>query len=353
MKKQVFILILLAFFAGTFAFGQAVHVDDPILVNCATAGPLFPIAGMPYTYEVAFNPTGGLAYWYSTISTSFMAGDVRSATEQAIGGTYVSAASPDYRVSSKDSTKTWITWNSKGLTTAIAAGVQPALFVVVEYTAPASGCANNMKVIPIRPIDAFTVDIMNLSAADSATALAYAAPDSSCFDKIRSADWIAGAGDGLIDYNFGTNVLFYEVVAANFSGRFTPSFRITGLQATQTAKIDWGYSKGAFPHSVGAVVNGTPVTTPAPDSTYTNVTNTSLGVSIFVRVTIENDDFEGLAATTYSLAVDAVNRESSIDVVNSTCINPGTADYVDIATQVLKPRPTITPVTPTLFIPNK
>jgi hypothetical protein len=230
----------------------------------------------------------------------------------------------------------------------------------VEYIAPAAGCADNLKVYPIRPIDAFTVDIMNLSAKDSSLARGFDAsdvpiPDSSCFDIIQSAVWETGGtdGNGQINYNFGTNRLFYEVIAANFTGSFIPSFLIDSLQVAdnQTATIDWGYSKGSFTHSVGTATNGVPVV--SPDVASTLVTNTSLGVSIFVRVTIENDDFEGLRILPISLAVDAVNAESSIDVVNQDCSKPSAADYVDLAIQRLKPRPTITALAPTPFIPKK
>jgi hypothetical protein len=357
MKKQVFILIILACCAGTFTFGQAIKGSDPVPVACGTVGPLFPIAGLPYDYTVSFSPTGGTAYWYATTSKTFITADARVATEEIVGGDYVTAATGAYRTPTIDGTTTRITWNSKGLATAAAAAPTvadpPALFVVVEYLATAPDCANNMKVYPIRPIDAFTVDILNLTAAGAHTPLAYGAPDAQCFDQVQSALWQAGGidGNGEIDYNFGTNVLYYEVIAANFTGQFTPSFQITGLQPTQTALIEWGYTLGTYDHALTLLSADGIATSAAPATTL--VTNTSLGVSIYVRVTIENDDFEGLAITPITLAVDAINAESSVDIVNSTCVKPALADFIDTALQNLNPRPTVTPVAPTPFIPKK
>jgi hypothetical protein len=124
----------MAIFAVTFSFGQSVHHSNPQALTC-TAGPLNPIAGVPYNYTATLAPDQGTAYWYATQSTTFITNGVRSATEQTIGGSFVSAAT-NYQTATAGAASpntSTITWNAVGLNT-----VTPAnpLFVVIDYTAP-------------------------------------------------------------------------------------------------------------------------------------------------------------------------------------------------------------------------
>ena len=74
------------------------------------------------------------------------------------------------------------------------------------------------------------------------------------------------------------------------------------------------------------------------------MTNTTLGVSIYVRVTINNGLYEGLTDDAISLAVEAVNDSAEPDIDNATCAAPATT-YEDVATQTLNiVRPTVTSV---------
>jgi hypothetical protein len=218
--------------------------------------------------------------------------------------------------------------------------------VVVEYEAQAPDCANNMKVYPIRPINAFTVDIRNIEDATSVP-LAYDVTDDQCFPGVQSAQWVPNpAPNGSIDYDFGINYLYFEVIAANFTGSFTPSFRLSGLIGDQTADVDWGVAIGAYGNNIATGVGNGDI--PGPAVT-TASTNTSAGVSIYVRVTVHNNDTEGLAAVPISLAVDAVNAAGQDDVLHTDCsLN---AVFADIATQSLNLRPTVSPVLPGVFIP--
>lgn len=351
MKKQLLILIVLAIFAGTNQiFAQATGGSIPRPISCAT-GPFNPIAGVPYDYSATVNPVDGNAYWYATTSTTFMAGGAITAVQEAIGGTYVEAAT-NYQASAAvpapGTTTTNITWNSVGLANAtVGAADPPELFVVVNYDAPATGCANNMKVYPIRPINAFTVDIRNIEDA-SQVPLDYDLTDEQCAPGVVSAEWTANpAPNGSIDYDFGINYLYFEVIAANFTDFYTPSFQLAGLIGDQTADIDWGYVLGTYDHNVATgVVNGNWTD---DENVLTNVTNTSAGVSIYVRVTVYNNDTEGLNVIPITLAIDAVNAASQDDVLHTDCsLN---APFADAATQNVNPRPTVTEVAPGVFLP--
>jgi|GEM_PF-1714141 len=350
MKKQLFLILVLAFLASTnYIFAQATGGSEPRPISCTT-GPFNPIAGVPYDYSADVAPLGGNAYWYSTLSTTFMTNYGRVAAEEAIGGTYVAAAT-NYMTSAAvpaNPTTTNITWTSQGLANVtVGPADPPELFVVVEYENADPNCANNMKVYPIRPINAFTVDILNIEDA-TLVPLAYDETDDQCTDGVLSAQWIANpAPEGSIDYDFGFDTLYFEVIAANFTDEFTPSFRLSGLVNDQTADIAYGVVLGTY---------GVTVATDAPNGDYpgsavtTTVTNTSLGVSIYVRVIVRNNDTElPNTGNTVTLAVDAVNAAGQDDVLHTDCTINGA--FADNAAQIVNPRPAITPVAPGVFLP--
>jgi len=343
MKKQnlVLVFLVLATLANvTNSFGQAVAGSLPKPLT-GSNGPLNPIAGQAYDYSATFNPDGGTAFWYATKSTTFVTGNTRTATVEATGGTVVSTGT-NYAVNQTPTSgpsTTSITWNSAGLS-----AVTPAapLFVVVEYKAPASGCSNNMKVYNIIPKNAFTVDIRSM-ASDGAGPAAYGAKTNQCAADIKSATYNVATSSMNMDY--GTQTLYFEVIAANFTGSFTPSFQINGLDAGQTAEIFWGATPAAATTSLGAIVNGTVV---AGTSVTTTATNTKDGVSIYAKVVIQNNKFENTAGETITLAVDALNAEGQKDVLESD-LSENVA-FADAASQDINPRPTITSVAPAAFI---
>lgn len=329
----------------TAAFGQAVQGSAPRSISCTTNA-WNPIAGVPYDYSADVSPLNGNAYWYATTSPTFITAGARTATVETNGGTVVAVAT-NYATSAAvnaNPTTTNITWTSGGLAAAtVAPADPPKLFVVVEYSGTA--CAGNMKVYPIRPINAFTVDIRNIEDATKAP-LAYDATEEQCVDKVQSATWIATpAPNGSIDYDFGNDTLYYEVIAANFTGSFTPSFRLSGLTGDQTADIAFGTVIGTY---------GTSVTVGTGNGDYpgsavtTALTNTSAGVSIYVRVIIHNNNTELTVANPVILAVDAVNASLQDDVATDCTTN---AVYADAATQTINPRPAVAPVAPGTFLP--
>ena len=321
MKKQL-LLTIVVLFATTLAntaIGQAIHhsaIPQPLV--CVST-PLTPFAGVPYDYSAILNPTGGSAYWYATTSTTFIAGSARTATEQAIGGAFVSAATNYQNAASGAASPTTanITWNGTGLST--VTGTNP-LFVVVDYTAPAAGCANNMKVYQIIPKNGFTVDIYNADQAKTTTP--WATDYSTCVSSIASATFSGGK----IVTNYGINYLYFEVVAANFSTKWTPAFSVSGIQAGQTSLIEWSY-------------DNTFATVQTTGDVNTLLTNTSAGVSIFVRVTVNNGTYEGLTDTPLTLTVNGVS-DGLPDIMNSDCTQTSLTD--DQAKQILRSRPTVT-----------
>jgi len=337
--KNLFLLLLVTGMVTTSALAQTAITGSAPQPTTCTDDPLHPIAGKPYDYSAIINPAGGTSYWYATKSSTFVTAGARTAVEIAADGTSILTGATNYRTpgaGASSPTKTNVTWTSAGLK-GVDASANP-LFMVLEYKGPT--CANNMKVYQILPKNAFTVDILNIKSS-GLTPLAYGTTDTQCYADIASAKFVAPN----MVYDYGVNKLYFEVVAANFTGAFTPSFKLTGLKTGQSALVEWTVDKtfaGSL-NALGAAQNattgtalnfaGTPVSTSVP--------NTSLGVSIYVRVTVTNGLYEGLTDDNISLAVEAVNDSGDADIDNATCAAPAST-FEDVATQTLNMRPTVT-----------
>ena len=359
MKKQIliFVFFTLAIFAGVNkSYGQAVHVSAPSATSCVSDA-LHPVAGKPYGYQVNVNPAGGDFYWWATKDPTFIsgAGNTNSATKLTTPVQLLST-SANYGVTTTAGNIVTITWSDAVLSTTKFQAVPNATptiaspsptFIAVHYDAPAANCADNIKVFELDPINQFTVDIKNLNAAWASQI--YGATVSSCSADVASATYTSGA----MVYNYGVNYLYYEVVAANFSAEWKPTFAVTAKGATQSVTIEWtdkDITSGTG--LAGAVWNA------ATASVTTNAVDTSNGVSIFVRVTVQNNNYENNATahptgTDITLAVDGQNSVGIWDIVNSAtaCTQTAAADQNDLATQVLLPRPAMPNTPPTTTSP--
>lgn len=346
MKKQIFILVLftLAAIANiSKSFGQATHGSSPTNISCVPDA-LNPIAGKPYTYQADINPVSGTAIWHVVYNPAIlMSSGTWSATDQANGGTFISNATGlGSTVGATTPSSTVITWNSTGLGT--VDGTHP-LIVALEYTSPASGCANNLQVFQITPKNAFTLDITNMQP-DGSAPVSLGTNVAQCYSAIAGAIFNAGS-PSTVKMDYGTNTMYFEVIAANFTDNFKPSFKLDGLQGTQTADILWGYTTATAATSLTA---GTGNGTYGPVTATTNATDTSNGVSIYVKIVVHNNGWEGLTNDNITLAVEGVNSANQSDVLPD-CTTPALASqFEDVATQTLNMRPTINNPTPTPFL---
>jgi len=356
MKKQILILVLVFFAVGlSNAFGQATTGSLPQPLSC-TPDAYHPIPGVSYDYSAIVNPIGGNAYWFATDKTSFItASGLMSTTDMFPNSGTVVKTGLNYMNGSGTApatTTTNITWATAGLAAAtVAPTADPKLFVAMHYTG--AGCNDNLKVYPIRPINAFTVDIKNMSQLEIPVAT-YATNVQTCFAGILSATYSSGSGtgDGKMVYDFGTNNLYFEIVASNFAGAYIPTLRLGGLDAKQKADIKWGYAKGTYDQNL--TTNATNGDYPisggiTADATVTDITK---GVSIYVKVIVHNNNFEGTSLETITLAVEAINEASQHDVINTTCTVPAVAaQFEDVASQDLNARPTTNSIAPNTFLP--
>jgi len=363
MKKHLFILIL-AVFAINVAWGQAIHESSPIPLGSCSDDPLHPIPGRAYTYGVTA-PANSTYTWWATKDANFIVTNTPTTTTNmstdllTVANGDLLAADANYAPTVPVTASTVsLTWSAQLLagTSTVTTGGKTPTFVVVKVNDAAS-CTDNFKVYQLDPRVAFTVDIlpMNLDATPTGN---YSATISDCFDNVRSATYNAGN----IVYDYGTNVLYYEVVAANFTNFFNTQYKLTGLQTGQTADLAWSYGKTTsatytdFATGVAGTASGTTIDiTGTVSATVAATTNTSEGVSIYIRVTIHNGYYEGLIDSPIALAVEGTDSESNADKDNSTCLVP-TPNYEDVATQTLTLRPTVTPNSPPsapdVFVPK-
>jgi hypothetical protein len=375
MKKQILFLAMFTLamiFAGTNnVFGQALSpspytpASTPIpLANCVGT-PQQPKAGVSYNYELDNTSADATGYrFWATKNPNFISlvGGVTTLNQATDSlkrnySTELFGYSANYLTESATNSVD-ITWGPDLLSrtsyqTAVGSPGTVAAPTSTFVVGWAIGCADNIKVWEIDPSPSFTVDIKII---DDATKLPLAYNDltaEQCIDEVRAAKYNPATFE--VDYNFGWDTLYYEVVAANFVTSWLPTFFMTGLgDATiQEARIDWASSwanarTGTFIDggdiTAGTVTGTVPLTAVNP--------NTNNGVSLFVRVLISNNNFEGLAAQTIGLSVageDEVGFDIDDDLACTVPANAADAADDDTTTREITPRPTIVEGTPIIL----
>ena len=378
MKKQILFLAMFTLaiiFAGTnSAWGQVLNpspftpASTPAPTPTCVGTPQQPKAGIPYLYE--FNtdlgeggPATEFRFW-ATKDPDFISGTPTGTNQtDSLGRLPAKNELIDYSaiyLTPGTTNGVNITWHPDLLARTIyrtavgtpgTVAVPTSTFVVGWAT---NGCTDNIKVWEIDPQPSFTVDIKNIDDATRQPA-AYGTSVTQCVDVVRAAKY--NATSFAVDYNFGWDTLYYEVVAANFATSWLPTFQLNGLAAGQTAVIGWATSlanavAGTFIDGQPAIANATNVTgTAALTSSIANTTN---GVSLFVRVVKTNNAVETLAQETITLAVAGTDAkglditDDGTDCIQPTDVNVALAD--DIASRTIDPRPTLQPGT-TIILP--
>lgn len=364
MKKQILILtfLVLALMAGTStAFGQLLPSTNgtaPAPMSCdGNDYPLHPLAGKPYYYHFT-NPTGDATnwIWFATKDPAFITNGVLNPANRLdkVAGELIDYSANYNTDGTIDSVM--ITWTpeilaaTKYQSTANVNGTaaSPSPTFVVGYAD--GNCSNNLQVYEINPVVLFTVDIANIDA--STNTMAYGADTSQCVDIVRGAAY--NSTNFQMDMDYGADTLYFEVVAANFVTNWVPTFRASGgWTSPQTASMDLYDSKSdmlagtnpinATPYSLtdGADFTGPTLTADA------SVTSTVGGVSLWVRVIIDNNTYESLAMQTFNLSVDGQDATGQWDMSDSDCADPAGAslDHVDQANHNINPRPTLNDAT--------
>lgn len=317
MKKQLLLLVLAIFAGVTVMYGQP---------NC-TPGPLSPAAGTPYTYKVLIDvpylATTGDFTWYVTTNV-----DLLSATGIVPSPGNEIVASGVYNAAATGQDEIEITWSAQ----AIVNGLTNPYYLVVKFAGNNGICdAMNMKVWEIVPINKFLLAIHAMGGEGG--------DGTYCAAPVSSATVTPGS-PATVNYQYGVNSVYARITAMYYTGEWTPSFRIEGLDAVQTvASVVWSTdSLFTTPHTTtlaGNVATSTDLATAAYDGS----------AKIWVRIDIENNHFETLSDLALTIGVDGIITVGATvlnDVVSDTDCNPEVA-FGKMVNQTIKARPTVTP----------
>lgn len=334
-RKHLPFILVLFMFCGLSATvsGQTI----PRLPNCADT-PLHPMAGKAYTYAVTIPApyTTPQSYdWYVTDNPGFIAGSVLVTTGIIPNTKEFIDAGAGYHNTATGTNSITIQWTGK----AVANAKTKPYFLVIHYKGTnGTLCeAMNMRAYKIEPFNAFTLDLTNLN---NATDLGLDGSNLAVTNRLCAKDIVSVSYDGAkMVYDYGVNDLVFKVVAANFTGGWTPTVKVSGLAAAQTiGSIEWSGTTtftGTNPFTKNGD-NWTPANKVlAPADNQTND-----GEIIYIRVSVRNNDYEGLTDTPVVLALDGKTDDGDNDVHYIDCLADGFAN--DIATQIILARPTIT-----------
>ncbi len=362
MKKQILILISVFIFGVTSAFAQLTGnptcpTPTPVNTTCISADALHPVPGTAYDYtvEVPTPTTGTKTYnWFVTQDPDFIVGSSLTTAIEINDGTgaHIQATGAGYNNQAPGGTATMnITWKSFTH--------DPALPVFLVIYVTNSACqTDNIEVYIIEPRHAFTLDIANIGVDGSGQANLY----ETCVAAVAGAQYVGGT----VQMDYGINVLYFAVTAANFTDSWLPSFQIGGTGMTgsrDVVAVDWAYpAEAILPAGTWNTMTeaGTDWTTTNPIDAQGGTTVGAAGECIIVRVTVENNQAETIVNAPISLAVDGTMLDPAAgggytnaaydDIHHLDCSVDGFTN--DVVTQVLAPRPDINAITPTPFVPQ-
>lgn len=317
MKKLVLFLVVALLAAMASAYGQTCN-----------PGPLNPAAGSPYTYKVIigsppYNGTTGSFTWYVTTNVDLLnaSGVLPSPGSEIIAtGTYNAPAVGQDQII--------ITWTAQ----AVVNGLANPYYLVVKFDGNNGICdAMNMKVWQVTPINTFLLAIDDMGGAGN--------NGTYCASAVSSAIVTPGASP-TVNYQYGINSLYARVTASRYTGDWTPSFRIEGLDAVQTiASVVW---------STDSLFTSTHTTTIAGNvATSTDNATAAFDGSakIYVKIDVDNHHFETLADLAITLGVDGVITvgTTTLNDVKSETDCSDEVIFGKYTNQTIKARPTVTP----------
>ncbi len=364
MKKQLFILIV-AIIAISYstAYGQITcPVPRAIDPTCLSSDALHPIPGTSYSYQVSVpTPPGTKEYtWFVTQDKQFINAGALTLAREIAGGTFLAATGVGYNDPATGLATLSLTWNS------FVYDPANPVFVVISVKNTAGCTPNNLKVYKIQPVNAFTLDIANVGA-DRTTVSAYETPIDRCLSKVIGSVW--DPVDDMVKMDFGADTLYFVVTAANYSTSWKPSLMVTAIDALETVtSVDWFRPTDAafatpepMPLSGAEYISTNPVLALAASGTVGVA-----GECIVIRVIVDHTNglnmYEGLTDETVTVAVDGKTQlalppanqlgDLHFSKIIGTAADCGMEDAYrnDLASQVLKARPDVQPVTPTPFL---
>lgn len=368
MKKQILIFAMFTLaliFAGTKSYGQSTNDINylnvgttecpvPAILNCGTigtTGPLNPIPGVVYNYQVAVAPgvTTGFIQWFVTDEATLISGNgpIAGIMEPNDGTSpFLLAATPALAYNSTTNTSATISvsWQSFDGTTNNV--------LLVAYVRGENGCSDNIEVWRIEPAFTFRLEIAGMMPDGTASSTA-----NECVTQVQSASY-----DGTnLTMDYGDNYVFFVVSAASFVDSWQPTFTVASASTTTAtpvtlADVTWAYPDQAI-LNLGGVATGTwnAVTVPVEAQNALNAVGDD-GECIIVRVHLDHGNVENDVVSTVTLGVDGIMLDASTGLYTNpdladldngaTPSDPCVVGNNDSAIYTLNPRPNITEVAP-------
>lgn len=344
MNKKIILLVGLACTMVGFSYGQATQTakKGSTATPIACVGdPLHPIIGTTYEYTAIADAAhaGGKYHFFATNLTEFVTNGALNTTGAYTDGSQLFVKSGTYNLE-EDTGKISLSWSS-------SSGSKS--FLVVKYTDDDNCKNDNLKVFKIEPKNAFSIEWRNIK--DIAKPL-----DSTnfvkdvvdvCLSSVKSATY--NTTEDKMEYDYGEQPLYYELIASNYDKSFKPSFKVSGLDQSQEAELYWGYSKDDISNKVtGDLSTKVELQEIVADSG----ADPKEGVSIYLKLVVKNKTHEGIADQEITIAADATTGANSIKDVKTDCSGDET-DFGKTIIQKLKARPEITAAGGLNFIPAK
>ena len=333
MRSLSVILLSLTLAAGYTVRGQTI----PRVPNCVDS-PLHPMVGKNYDYAVTIAApyTTPQTYdWYVTDNPGFIAGSVLISTYIIPNDKEYIDAGTGYHNTSTGTNKITIQWTGKS---AASAKAKPYFLVISYKGTNGTLCeAMNIKAYKIEPYIAFTLDLTNVSGAAD---LGLNGSNLAVVGRICAKDVASVNYDGTkMVYDYGVNELLFKVVAANFSGGWTPTVKIAGLAGSQTiGSVEW--SESLTFSGTNLFTKSTDSWTPVNKVSAPSNNQTAGGEAIYIKVLVRNNDYEGITDTPITLSLNGMTNDGDEDVHYADCLADGFTN--DVAMQLILARPVIT-----------
>ncbi len=321
-------------------FGTSVIVSGqtiPRAPNCPDT-PLHPKAGKEYTYAVTIaSPytTPQTFDWYVTDNPGFIAGSTLITTNIIPNSKEYIDAGAGYHNTVTGSNSITIKWTAKAV---MSAKTKP-YFLVIQYKGTnGTLCeAMNMRAYKIEPYNAFTLDLTNVNGIID---LGLDGSNVAIINRLCAKDISSVSFDGTkMVYDYGVNELIYKVVATNFNDGWTPEVKISGLAGSQSiGTIEW--SKTTLFSGTNTFSKNAASWAPTNKISAPTDNLTEDGEIVYLKVTINNNDYEGTIDTSVVLAINGVCDDGTEDVHYADCLVDGFTN--DVATQLIMARPVIT-----------
>ena len=333
MRLSYLILLALNLLGGLLVQGQTI----PRLPNCVDS-PLHPIAGKNYVYAMTIAApytTPQTFDWYVTDNPGFIAGSALITTNIILNDKEFIDAGTGYHNTATGTNSVNLKWTSKSVANAI---VKP-YFLVIRYKGTnGTLCeAMNIRAYKIEPYNAFTLDLTNVYGA---TDLGLNGSNLTVPGRLCPKDIVSASYDGTkMVYDYGVSELIFKAVAANFSGGWTPTVKIAGLAGSQIiGSIEW--SGNLTFTGTNLFTKNTDSWTPVNKISAPADNQTAGGIPVYIRVMIQNNDYEGVSDTPITLSLNGVANDGVEDVHYADCLADGFTN--DVATQLILARPVIT-----------